>query len=222
MDEQPLIVTLDGPAGSGKTTVAKMVAARLSIAYLDSGAMFRAFALRLGPQSWTWSEDALREKLTGIRFDLQGQSVDSMLLLDGNPLGEAIRREEVGMWASHLARIGVVREILKNVQQTLGAKTALVAEGRDMGSVVFPRARHKFFLEARPEERARRRWTQLREMGVEEDLEALIVNLRRRDEQDSNRAIAPLKPAEDAVIIDTTGLSPEDVVERIVSVAARS
>ncbi|GAB6059165.1 (d)CMP kinase [Desulfonatronum parangueonense] len=212
---QPLIVTLDGPAGSGKTTVAKMVAARLGIAYLDSGAMFRAFALHLGPQSWTWSEDRLRNGLAGLEFLLQGRGGESVLLLNGEPLGEEIRQEEVGMWASNLARLDVVRAILKQAQQRLGAETSLVAEGRDMGSVVFPQARFKFFLEATPEERARRRWLQLKEMGVEEDLDVLTANLRRRDDQDRNRAIAPLKPAADAVLIDTAGLNPEEVAERI-------
>lgn len=208
---QPLIVTLDGPAGSGKTTVARMVADRLGIAYLDSGAMFRAIALRLGAQSWTWSEDVLRERLAGLEFTLRGRGGAAELFLDGELLGEEIRHEEVGMWASNLARVSVVREILKQAQQRLGSGTALVAEGRDMGSVVFPRARNKFFLDAAPEERARRRWLQLKEMGVEEDLDALTANLRRRDEQDRNRSIAPLRPADDAVIIDTAGLTPEQV-----------
>jgi CMP/dCMP kinase len=214
--EQPLVVTLDGPAGSGKTTVARMVADRLGIAYLDSGAMFRAFALGLGTQSWTWDDDVLRDRLAGLEFALRGQGGQAALLLNGEPLGDEIRREEVGMWASNLARVGVVREILKQAQQRLGAGTSLVAEGRDMGSVVFPLARYKFFLEAAPEERARRRWLQLKEMGVDEDLDALIANLRQRDDQDRNRAIAPLKPADNAVIIDTAGLTPGQVVERVV------
>ena len=218
--EQPLVVTLDGPAGSGKTTVARMVADRLGIAYLDSGAMFRAFALRLGARSWTWSEEVLRDRLDGLEFTLRGRGGQSVLLLNGEPLGEEIRREEVGMWASNLAKVGVVREILKQAQQRLGAGTSLVAEGRDMGSVVFPQARYKFFLDATPEERARRRWLQLKEMGVEEDLDALIANLRQRDEQDRNRPIAPLKPADDAVIIDTAGLTPSEVVEKIVEIVS--
>ncbi|PTN37001.1 (d)CMP kinase [Desulfonatronum sp. SC1] len=218
ISEQPLVVTLDGPAGSGKTTVARMVADRLGIAYLDSGAMFRAFALGLGAQSWTWSEDVLGDRLVGLKFALQGRGGEAALLLNGEPLGEKIRREEVGMWASNLAKVGVVREILKQAQQRLGAGTSLVAEGRDMGSVVFPQARYKFFLDAAPEERARRRWLQLKEMGVDEDLDALIANLRQRDDQDRNRAIAPLKPADDAVIIDTAGLTPGQVVERIVEI----
>lgn len=214
--EQRLIITLDGPAGSGKTTVARMVATELGIAYLDSGAMFRAVALRLGGHSWNMGRETLRERLADLEFSLRGRGGETELLLDGEPLAEEIRREEVGMWASNLAKVGVVRDILKQAQRSLGVRTSLVAEGRDMGSVVFPQARYKFFLEATPEERAKRRWLQLKEMGVEEDLDALVANLRQRDDQDRNRPIAPLKPADDAVLINTAGLAPVDVVLRVV------
>lgn len=212
----PLVVTLDGPAGSGKTTVARMVADRLGIAYLDSGAMFRAAALELGSKGRNLDEAQLRELLAGLDFALDGQGARTNLLLRGKPLGEEIRSEEIGMRASGLARMGVVRDILKQAQQRLGEQSSLVAEGRDMGSVVFPDAQFKFFLEAAPEERARRRWLQLQEMGVEEDLEGLTANLHRRDEQDRNRAIAPLKPAAEAVIIDTTGYEAAQVANMIV------
>lgn len=217
MADQPLIVTLDGPAGSGKTTVAKLVAAKLGIAYLDSGAMFRGLALYLGPGSWDRFEADLLKELSHVRFDLAGQSESSHLVMNGAILGEEIRREDVGMWASNLAKVGVVRDHLKAAQQSIGTCTALVAEGRDMGTAVFPLARFKFFLEAKPEERALRRFRQLQDMGVAADLQELTENLRLRDEQDRNRALAPLKPAEDAVIIDTMGLSPDQVVAVIVT-----
>jgi CMP/dCMP kinase len=216
MTDQPLIVTLDGPAGSGKTTVARLVAARLGVAYLDSGAMFRALALHLGSQSWTWSEELLRKKLSPLRFDLSGRAENACLMMNARPLDDAIRREEVGMWASHLAKIGVVRSHLKAAQQAIGVQNSLVAEGRDMGSAVFPQARHKFFLEARPEERAMRRFKQLQDMGVTADLQELTANLRLRDEQDRTRALAPLQPAADAMIIDTTGLTAQEAAELIV------
>lgn len=221
MTEQPLIVTLDGPAGSGKTTVAKLVAAKLGIAYLDSGAMFRGLACFLGEHSRDWPEKRLQGALSGLSFELVGRSAEAELLLNGIPLGEEIRRENVGMRASRLAKIGVVREHLKAAQQRIGLRTSLVAEGRDMGTAVFPGARHKFFLEARPEERALRRYKQLQEMGVQADLRELTVNLRQRDDQDRNRTLAPLKPAEDAVLIDTTGMGAEDVADSIVSAIAK-
>ncbi|HDQ40346.1 MAG TPA: (d)CMP kinase [Desulfonatronum sp.] len=217
MDEQPLVVTLDGPAGSGKTTVAKLVAAQLGIAYLDSGAMFRGLAYVLGENSWDWPEKRLQSVLSELSFELVGRSAEAELLLNGRPLGEDIRQENVGMWASHLAKIKLVREHLKAAQQMLGAQRSLVAEGRDMGTVIFPRAKHKFFLEARPEERAKRRFRQLQEMGVAADLLELTENLHLRDEQDRNRALAPLKPAEDAVIVDTTGMNANQVAETIIA-----
>lgn len=221
MVEHPRIITLDGPAGSGKTTVAKLVAARLGIAYLDSGAMFRALALFLGLGSWNRSEKDLQAQLSLVRFELVGQANDSRLLMNGVVLSEDIRREDVGMWASHLAKVGAVRRHLKAAQQAIGARSSLVAEGRDMGTAVFPAARHKFFLEAGLKERALRRFKQLQEMGVagpaSADLLELTENLRLRDEQDRSRALAPLKPAEDAAIIDTTGLGPDQVVAIIVA-----
>lgn len=215
MGEPPLIVTLDGPAGSGKTTVARMLAERLGIAYLDSGAMFRAAALHLGAQSETWGEEELEAGLSGLRFGLDSRAEDSRLLLGGQPLDQAIRREDLGMLASHLAKNVLVRKHLKAAQQMLGAQTSLVAEGRDMGTVVFPRARHKFFLDAKPEERALRRFRQLGEMGVQADLSELTEHMRLRDEQDRGRALAPLRPSEDAVIIDTTGMDAREVAETI-------
>lgn len=223
MGSGPLIVTLDGPAGSGKTTVSRLVAAGLDIAYLDSGAMFRAAALLLGPQSWTWSEDLLHNRLSMLRFELHGRAEDSQLLLNGSPLHEEdIRREDVGMWASRLAKLKMVREHLKAAQRALGSTTPLVAEGRDMGTAVFPWAEHKFFLEAKLEERARRRLLQLREMGVRADLHEITGNLRLRDEQDRNRDLAPLKPAEDAVLIDTTSLDAKEAAQMIIVLVGAS
>jgi cytidylate kinase len=212
-----MIVTLDGPSGVGKTSLAQRVAGRLGIAYLDTGAMFRGVAWTLGEGAWQWEEARIREALDELCFSLRGVGAETALLLNGTPLTEAIRTEIVGMWASHMARLSVVRAALKEAQQALGATHALLAEGRDMGSVVFPRARYKFFLDASPEVRARRRWDQLRAMGREEDLAVLTEQMRMRDEQDRSRSIAPLKPAPDAEIIDTGGLTLEDVFERICS-----
>lgn len=197
------IVTLDGPAGVGKTTIARMLADKLGIAYLDTGAMFRSIALAFGEGAWERPVDQLVPELNRLDFDLEGVGSASELLLNGMPLSSAIRTEQVGLWASHIARIPVVRDFLRRNQQAIGRVTSLVAEGRDMGSVVFPNAPHKFFLDASIEVRARRRFEQLKSMGMEEDLELIQAQIRIRDDQDRNRAVAPLKPALDAEIVDT-------------------
>lgn len=209
------IVTLDGPAGVGKTTLAKRLADRLSIAYLDTGAMFRSVALTFGDGAWEQSVDQLVPELNRLDFDLEGVGGNSELLLNGYPLSSQIRSEEVGLWASHIGRIPVVRDFLRRNQQAIGRMTSLVAEGRDMGSVVFPDARHKFFLDASIDVRAKRRYSQLKSMGMEEDLERIRAQIRIRDDQDRNRVVAPLKPAPDAVIIDTSALDVDRVLEKI-------
>jgi len=210
------IVTLDGPAGVGKTTIARQLADRLGIAYLDTGAMFRSVALYFGEGSWEKPVDQLVPELNRLDFDLEGEGRHSELLLNGYPLSPDIRSEEVGLWASHLGRIPVVRDFLRRNQQAIGRITSLVAEGRDMGSVVFPTARHKFFMDASIDVRAKRRHAQLKALGMEEDLERIHAQIRIRDDQDRNRVVAPLKPAQDAVIIDTSALDADRVLEKIV------
>ena len=208
----PLIVTIDGPAGVGKSTMAKALARHLSIPYLDTGAMFRSVAWKLGNGSWEWDEARLQTALDGIGYSLSGTGEDSVLSLNGIPIGDEIRTEEVGMWASNVATLPVVRTFLKKAQQDLGARFSLVAEGRDMGTVIFPDAPHKFFLDATVEERANRRFKQLEAMGKPADLRGLKDQIAKRDHQDRNRAVAPLKAADDAVVIDTTQLDKEHVL----------
>lgn len=211
------IVTLDGPAGVGKTTLATRLADLLGIAYLDTGAMFRSVAFAFGEGAWERSVDQLVPELNRLDFDLEGVGKNSELLLNGYPLSPQIRSEEVGLWASHLGRIPVVRDFLRRNQQAIGRMTSLVAEGRDMGSVVFPDARHKFFLDASIDVRAKRRFSQLKAMGMEEDLERIRAQIRIRDDQDRNRVVAPLKPAPDAVMVDTSALDVDRVLEKIVA-----
>ncbi|MBC16151.1 Cytidylate kinase [Pseudodesulfovibrio profundus] len=210
------IVTIDGPAGVGKSTMAKQLARELAIPYLDTGAMFRAIAWKLGEGSWEWDEARLDEALASFDFSLSGVGEDSVLALNGVPIGAEIRTEEVGMWASNVATLPVIRSFLKTAQQSLGERFSLVAEGRDMGTVIFPDATHKFFLDATVEERARRRYRQLQEMGKDADLELLKEQIAKRDDQDRNRAVAPLKAADDAVTIDTTTLTIPDVFQALV------
>lgn len=210
-----VIVTLDGPAGVGKSTIAKMLADELGIPYLDTGAMFRAAAYLLGDGSWQLPGGQLQEKLSMLTFSLHGSGADSWLEVDGKRLGDEIRTEEVGMWASNVAVVPAVRAYLKMAQVFIGNDSSLVAEGRDMGTVVFPAASHKFFLDADAEERARRRFRQLQDMGESPDLVELTEQIAKRDHQDRNRTVAPLKPADDAVVVDTTTLTREQVFERI-------
>jgi cytidylate kinase len=210
------IVTLDGPAGVGKTTIARELADRLGIAYLDTGAMFRSVALFLGEGCWEQPVDQLVPELNRLDFDLEGTGKCSELLLNGMPLVPEIRKEEVGLWASHMGRIPVVRDFLRRNQQAIGRTTSLVAEGRDMGSVIFPNARHKFFMDASIDVRAKRRHAQLSALGMDEDLERIRGQIRIRDDQDRNRVVAPLKPALDAVIIDTSALDADRVLQKIV------
>lgn len=210
------IVTIDGPAGVGKSTMAKQLARELAIPYLDTGAMFRAIAWKLGEGAWEWDETRLDEALASFDFSLSGVGDDSVLALNGVAIGAEIRTEEVGMWASNVATLPVIRSFLKTAQQSLGERFSLVAEGRDMGTVIFPDATHKFFLDATVEERARRRYRQLQEMGKDADLEQLKEQIAKRDDQDRNRAVAPLKAADDAVTIDTTTLTIPDVFQALV------
>ncbi|THB68710.1 MAG: (d)CMP kinase [Desulfovibrio sp.] len=213
---EPIIVTLDGPAGVGKTTLAKRVAQELGVAYLDTGGMFRATAHALGQDGLQLSNEELANELEKLRFSLQGSGADTVLLCNNRPVGDEVRTEAVSMLASTMATKPIVREFQKQAQQALGADTSLVAEGRDMGTVIFPQAPHKFFLDARPEERAQRRLRQYQAMGKDADLAELTQSIRARDEQDRNRTVAPLKPADDAHIIDTSELDKEQVFQEII------
>ena len=215
------IITLDGPAGVGKSTLAKRLATILGIPYLDTGAMFRTIALRLGPGAETLPEDELRARCNAFRFKLQGGGEGSVLLCAEVPVGREIRTEEVGRLASRLATSTVVRDYLKEAQRSLG-ESGLVAEGRDMGTVVFPTARFKFFLDARPEVRGMRRFEELQAKGEPADLAQITEMIRQRDDMDRNRAVAPLKPAADAVIVDTSDLDIDGVLKVLTDTVAAS
>ncbi|MGM0424090.1 MAG: (d)CMP kinase [Thermodesulfobacteriota bacterium] len=215
MPEALLLITIDGPAGVGKTTLAQAVAQELDIAYLDSGAMFRAVAHHLGPESPQWSEERLQQKLQSMQFSLGKSSKASDLLLNNAPLNPEIRSEEVGLVASSLGLRPSVRSYLKSQQQKLGRQNSLVAEGRDMGSVVFPWAAFKFFLQASPKERAQRRWLQLQAQGRQAELDKIEQDMRLRDTQDQERELAPLLPAAEAIILDTTSLNQQQALQAI-------
>jgi len=218
MNARPFIVALDGPAGVGKSTLAKRVAEALGVAYLDTGAMFRTVALHVAKS--LGNTDAAETPAEGPKlqallkqciFSLQGVGDQTRLLCNSKVVGDEIRSEEAGMMAAKIARTPQVREFLKQAQQRLGKNFSLVAEGRDMGTVVFPEAVCKIFLDAAPEVRAMRRYRQLQDMGEATDLAALTQQIRLRDDEDRNRAIAPLRPAGDAHIIDTSHTDMDQV-----------
>ncbi|NJB68195.1 cytidylate kinase [Desulfobaculum xiamenense] len=213
----PLIVTIDGPAGVGKTTLARRTAQALGVAYLDTGAMFRTTALELGPGASDLADSELVARLQSLRFELSGCGEKSVLRVNGRIIGDEIRTEDVGTMASRIATLPLVREFQCTAQQAIGSGTSLVVEGRDMGTVVFPHATCKIFLDATPEVRAERRYHQLRDMGREADLAELAEQIRQRDDRDRNRPVAPLRPADDAVVIDTSSLDIDQVFEAILA-----
>ena len=214
MSEKKVIVTLDGPAGVGKSTIARKLADALEIPYLDTGAMFRGVAWKIGCCS-DLSDEELTRELLNMKFTLHGDGQDSYLKLNGEALGDEIRTEEVAFAASTCAQRVPVRDFLKKAQLSIGESSSLVAEGRDMGTVVFPQASDKFFLDADVEERARRRFLQLRTQGKDADMAHIVDQIRIRDAQDRNRPVAPLKAAEDAIIVDTTEMNLQEVFEAI-------
>ncbi|GIW80066.1 MAG: cytidylate kinase [Gemmatales bacterium] len=210
-----MIITIDGPAGSGKSTVAKAVAEKLGFEYLDTGAMFRAVtlaALRAGID--LHDQQALSDLLARVRMEFSPGQV----VLDGEDVSQAIRADNVSKSSSPIAESPVVRQHLAERQRQLAAGRNIVCEGRDQGTVIFPHAEYKFFLVADPMERARRRHRQLSQMGEEISLEEILKTQQERDQRDSQRALAPLKPAPDALVIDTTNLTIDEVVARIVDV----
>lgn len=217
------VITIDGPSGSGKGTVAALLAGELGWNFLDSGALYRllAFAARNHGVDLT-NEEAL--KVLAEHLDVQfGAARDGhgmIIILEGEEVTESIRNEQVGAGASQVAALPVVRTALLQRQKAFREAPGLVADGRDMGTVVFPDAPLKIFLTASAEERARRRFLQLKARGDDVNLASLLEEIRERDERDTQRAVAPLKPAEDAIQLDSTTLSIEEVLQRILSEVA--
>lgn len=213
------VITIDGASGTGKGTVSQILATRLGWMFLDSGALYRVLALAAQKHSVALDNEKALEVLAehlDVQFIAQ-ESQSSLIILEGEDVTDVIRTEKIGNAASQIAALPAVRASLLSRQRAFREAPGLVADGRDMGTVVFPDAELKIFLTASPEERALRRYNQLKERGISVTLSDLIKELRERDRRDQERTVAPLKPAEDAIRIDTDRLTVDQVVERIVS-----
>jgi cytidylate kinase len=215
------IMTIDGPSGSGKGTVSRAVARALGWGLLDSGALYRLVALA-GRNAGIKLEDGPGLARLASALDLKfgsGSAGEEIVRLDGKDVTGAIRTEEAGNDASKVAELPAVRAALLERQRRFAVAPGLVADGRDMGSVVFPGAELKIFLTASPAERAARRHKQLKEKGVAATLAALSIEIAERDLRDTKRAISPLVASADAVTLDTTGMSADEVIERVLGLA---
>jgi cytidylate kinase len=216
------IITIDGPSGSGKGTVARRVAERLGWHLLDSGALYRLVAYA-GQSQGVASTDEPRFARIAANLDVRfGTDVrgGEQIWLDGREVSRAIRTEQAGEGASQVAAMPSVRAALVDRQLAFATPPGLVADGRDMGTVIFPAAELKIFLTASAEERARRRYKQLKDKGLSANLAALSQEIAERDRRDMNRAVAPLKPADDAVIVDSTTMTIDEVVARVLELTA--
>jgi len=210
------IVTIDGPAGSGKSTVARLLAEQLGWDCLDTGAMYRLVAWVLKEQKKEGlSGKALVLFLKGVEFVIEGTGIAQKVWVQGKDVSREIRTPEISQLASKISMKPEVRSVLAEKQKDLGQKGALIAEGRDMGTVIFPQAEHKFFLDASLEVRAKRRYEELIQRGQYVSLKEVKQEMEDRDRQDQERALSPLRPAPDAQIIDTSHLSIDDVVQTV-------
>lgn len=206
------IITIDGPSGSGKGTIAALLSRRLGWRCLDSGALYRLAGLAV-ERAGISIEHA--DKLTKIIINMDIAFHPDGIRMEGEDVTDAIRTEAVGSAASRVAAIPEVRAALLDWQRGYARDPGLVADGRDMGTVVFPHAEVKIFLTASAEERAQRRYKQLKEKGLDVNLKNLIGEIRERDDRDRNRSVAPLKAADDALVVESTGLSIDEVLNRI-------
>lgn len=212
-----MIITIDGPAGAGKSTVSKALAKELGYIYLDTGALYRALAYKaLLNRIILDDEPALGRLCKSTKVVLKNIRGQMKVYVDGEDVGGKIRTEEVGITASKISVFSVVRQSLLKLQREAGANGGIVAEGRDMGSVVFPDADFKFYLDAHIEERIKRRHNELLSKGKEAELQSVQKDMQARDKQDSEREIAPLKPTPSSIIIDSTKLSVNEIVREII------
>ena len=202
-------IAIDGPAGSGKSTVAKKIAEKLNIIYIDTGAMYRAITLKLKDIDKKFYEEACNN--TNIEF------INNKIFLDGKDVSSQIRSEEISKLTSDISKIDFVRKKLVSIQKEIADKNSVVMEGRDITTVVLPDADYKFYLNASPEIRAKRRTLQLKEKGLNADYEEILRDIKKRDNNDIKRENSPLKVADDAIVIDSSNLTADESIEKILS-----
>lgn len=211
-----LVIALDGPAGSGKTTAAKNLAKQLNILYLDTGAMYRACALECVRRKIDLSdEDSVKQVMENIDLKIEYAEGRQITLLDGADVSEEIRRPEISQLASKVSAFGCVRRKMVEMQRRIAATMSCVMDGRDIGTNVLPNTEHKFYVTASVEVRAKRRFDEDRAKGYNVSYDNIVKEIRERDRRDSEREIAPLRCAEDAVVVDTSSMTPEETVEFI-------
>ncbi len=211
-----LIVAIDGPAGSGKGTITKKVGEKLGLINIDTGAMFRCVTLNMIQEKVTLEEEEkIKEILKNIKIDLKE---NEEVFLNGINVSQKIREEEVTKMVSPVSVLPMVREKMLILQREMAKGKNVIMEGRDIGTVVFPKANVKIYLDASPEERARRRVKQNQEKGMESSYEEVLKNIMERDKRDLSREIAPLKQAEDAIYIDTSDMTIDEVVDKMVEI----
>ena len=209
-----LVIAVDGPAGAGKSTIAKLIAEKLNINYIDTGAMYRAITYKCLQNNIDINNE---KEVINIAKNCEIDFKDNNIYLNGEILTDEIRTMEVSNNVSNVAKIKEVRYLMVDVQRNIGKVSSVILDGRDIGSYVFPNADYKFFLIATPEERGNRRYKELVNKGYDVNLEEIIKDIIKRDEIDSNREFAPLVKAEDAIEIDTTGKSINAVVQSVLS-----
>jgi cytidylate kinase len=214
-----MVIAIDGPVGSGKSTVGRLLANKLDFLHMSTGALYRAIGWRANQEGIPFTEvSRLLDLMKRINLDIKrGEDGSNRVYINSLEVTSYIYSEEVGKLASAVSTIPEVRENLIPLQRDLGNRNNIVLDGRDIGTVIFPNAEIKFYLDASPEERAKRRWLELKTKGIIVDLAKLIEEIKQRDYQDTTRAVAPLKKAKDAIYIDSTGLVPEEVIEKMLS-----
>ncbi len=217
-----LRIAIDGPAGAGKSSVSKLLAERLNLSYIDTGALYRCVAFEMIMNGVGLDDErGIRRLLSDLKITFKMENGKNLVFLGGRDVTAQIRTEQVGMLASTASALPFVREALFAMQRRYAEKGAVVMEGRDIGTVIMPEAQIKIFLTAKPESRADRRMSDIKAAGQEKDYNELLDEIRRRDDQDTQREACPLRPAEDAILLDNSGMNLEQTAAFIIDIAKK-